>query len=197
MPPSLMFGHEMFSSMAATPSQSESIRDTSAYSSSDVPQTLTMTRAPSSRSRGSFSRTNRWTPIPCKPIALSMPDGVSAMRGGTWPSRSVKNSPLTTAPLIIYASTTSSMLGGVTVKGLFLTEREGHVPPRIAETRSGMLNAIGLQGIGVHRFVREKLPRLRELGARVIVNVCGTSLDEYAEVSRILSDCDGVAADRK
>jgi dihydroorotate dehydrogenase (NAD+) catalytic subunit len=87
-----------------------------------------------------------------------------------------------------------STLGGVAVKGLFLKEREGHVPPRIAETPSGMLNAIGLQGIGVHRFVREKLPRLREVGARVIVNVCGTSLDEYAEVSRILSDHAGVAA---
>jgi dihydroorotate dehydrogenase (NAD+) catalytic subunit len=87
-----------------------------------------------------------------------------------------------------------STLGGVAVKGLFLKEREGHVPPRIAETPSGMLNAIGLQGIGVHRFVREKLPRLRELGARVIVNVCGTSLAEYAEVSRILSDHEGVAA---
>jgi dihydroorotate dehydrogenase (NAD+) catalytic subunit len=87
-----------------------------------------------------------------------------------------------------------STLGGVAVKGLFLTEREGHPPPRIAETPSGMLNAIGLQGIGVHRFVREKLPRLRELGARVIVNVCGTTLDEYAEVSRILSDHEGVAA---
>jgi dihydroorotate dehydrogenase (NAD+) catalytic subunit len=87
-----------------------------------------------------------------------------------------------------------SSLGGVAVKGLFLTEREGHVPPRIAETPSGMLNAIGLQGIGVHRFVREKLPRLRELGARVVVNVCGTSLDEYAEVSRILSDHEGVSA---
>jgi len=85
-------------------------------------------------------------------------------------------------------------LGGVAVKGLFLTEREGHVPPRIAETPSGMLNAIGLQGIGVHRFVREKLPRLRETGARVIVNVCGTTLDEYAEVSRILSDHEGVSA---
>jgi dihydroorotate dehydrogenase (NAD+) catalytic subunit len=87
-----------------------------------------------------------------------------------------------------------STLGGVAVKGLFLAEREGHVPPRIAETPSGMLNAIGLQGIGVHRFVREKLPRLRELGARVVVNVCGTTLDEYAEVSRILSDHEGVAA---
>ena len=46
-----------------------------------------------------------------------------------------------------------SSLGGVAVKGLFLAEREGHPPPRIVETPSGMLNAIGLQGIGVHRFV--------------------------------------------
>jgi dihydroorotate dehydrogenase (NAD+) catalytic subunit len=87
-----------------------------------------------------------------------------------------------------------SRLGGVAVKGLFLSEREGHPPPRIAETPSGMLNAIGLQGIGVHRFVREKLPRLRERGARTIVNICGSTLDEYAEVARVLSDADGVAA---
>jgi dihydroorotate dehydrogenase (NAD+) catalytic subunit len=57
-----------------------------------------------------------------------------------------------------------------------------------------MLNAIGLQGIGVHRFVAEKLPELRARGATVIVNVCGTTIDEYAEVSRILSDAEGVAA---
>jgi dihydroorotate dehydrogenase (NAD+) catalytic subunit len=85
-------------------------------------------------------------------------------------------------------------LGGVAVKGLFLTEREGHPAPRIVETPAGMLNAIGLQGIGVRRFVDEKLPELRARGATVIVNVCGTTLDEYAEVSRILSDADGVAA---
>ena len=54
-------------------------------------------------------------------------------------------------------------LGGVCVKGLFLKEREGHPPTRIVETPAGMLNAIGLQGIGVHRFVRERLPELREL----------------------------------
>ncbi len=54
-------------------------------------------------------------------------------------------------------------LGGVAVKGLFLKEREGHPPPRIVETPAGMLNAIGLQGIGVHRFVAEKLPELRRL----------------------------------
>jgi len=87
-----------------------------------------------------------------------------------------------------------STLGGVAVKGLFLNEREGHAPPRIVETPAGMLNAIGLQGIGVHRFVAEKLPELRALGATTIVNVCGTTIDEYCEVSRILSDHDGVHA---
>lgn len=85
-------------------------------------------------------------------------------------------------------------LGAVVVKGLYLHEREGHPPPRIVETPSGMVNAIGLQGIGVHRFVAEKMPELRRLGATVIVNVCGSSVAEYVEVSRILSDVEGVAA---
>src|SRR6187551_3776077 len=85
-------------------------------------------------------------------------------------------------------------LGGVAVKGLFLTEREGHAPPRIVETPAGMINAIGLQGIGVHRFVAEKLPELRRHRATVFVNVCGSSIDEYCEVTRVLSDHEGVAA---
>ena len=85
-------------------------------------------------------------------------------------------------------------LGAVVVKGLFLSEREGHAPPRIVETPAGMLNAIGLQGIGVHRFVKERLPELRALGAVTVVNVCGVTLDEYCEVSRVLSDHEGVAA---
>src|SRR5580765_3058167 len=87
-----------------------------------------------------------------------------------------------------------STLGGIAVKGLFLSEREGHPPPRIVETPAGMLNAIGLQGIGVRRFCEEKLPELRARRATVIVNVCGTTIDEYAEVSRVLSDHEGVAA---
>ena len=87
-----------------------------------------------------------------------------------------------------------SKLGGIAVKGLFLAPREGHAPPRIIETPSGMLNAIGLQGIGVHRFVNEKLPILRAEQAVVIVNICGSSVDEYADIARILSDADGVAA---
>ena len=94
-----------------------------------------------------------------------------------------------------YASSIDlSMLGGVAVKGLFLNERDGHPPQRIVETPSGMLNAIGLQGIGVHRFVSERLPELRRLGATTIVNVCGSTIDEYCEVSRVLSDHEGVHA---
>jgi dihydroorotate dehydrogenase (NAD+) catalytic subunit len=94
-----------------------------------------------------------------------------------------------------YASSIDlSMLGGVAVKGLFLNERDGHPPQRIVETPSGMLNAIGLQGIGVHRFVTERLPELRRLGATTIVNVCGSTIDEYCEVSRVLSDHEGVHA---
>jgi dihydroorotate dehydrogenase (NAD+) catalytic subunit len=85
-------------------------------------------------------------------------------------------------------------LGGVASKGLFLKEREGHAPPRIVETPSGMLNAIGLQGIGVHRYVAEKLPELRRLGVTNIVNICGTTLDEYCEVAKVLSDHEGVHA---
>jgi dihydroorotate dehydrogenase (NAD+) catalytic subunit len=87
-----------------------------------------------------------------------------------------------------------SALGGVAVKGLFLAERQGHAPERIVETPAGMLNAIGLQGIGVHRFIKEQLPELRRRRAVVIVNICGSTLGEYVELARILSDVEGVAA---
>lgn len=85
-------------------------------------------------------------------------------------------------------------IGAVVSKGLFLAERQGHPPERIAETPSGMLNAIGLQGIGVHRYIAEKLPEIRERGFRNIVNICGSTLDEYVELARILSDHEGVDA---
>jgi dihydroorotate dehydrogenase (NAD+) catalytic subunit len=87
-----------------------------------------------------------------------------------------------------------SSLGAVVSKGLFLKPREGHPPERIVETPSGMLNAIGLQGIGVHRYINEKLPELRRLGATNIINICGSTLDEYVELARILSDAEGVHA---
>jgi dihydroorotate dehydrogenase (NAD+) catalytic subunit len=85
-------------------------------------------------------------------------------------------------------------IGAVVSKGLFLKERSGHPPQRIVETPSGMLNAIGLQGIGVHRYVKEKLPELRRLGATNVINICGSTLDEYVELARILSDAEGVHA---
>jgi dihydroorotate dehydrogenase (NAD+) catalytic subunit len=85
-------------------------------------------------------------------------------------------------------------IGAVVSKGLFLKERSGHPPQRIVETPSGMLNAIGLQGIGVHRYIAEKLPELRRLGATNVINICGSTLDEYVELARILSEAEGVHA---
>src|SRR5476651_2669526 len=87
-----------------------------------------------------------------------------------------------------------SSLGAIVSKGLFLKAREGHPAPRIVETPAGMLNAIGLQGIGAQRFIDEKMPELRRRGATVIVNVCGTTIDEYVEVSRMLAATEGVVA---
>ena len=87
-----------------------------------------------------------------------------------------------------------STLGGVVSKGLFLAERQGHPPERIVETPSGMLNAIGLQGIGVHRFIARSCRCCASAGRATFVNICGTTLDEYVEVARILSDAEGVAA---
>jgi len=86
-----------------------------------------------------------------------------------------------------------SLLGGLVTKGLFLDPREGCPPPRIVETPSGLLNAIGLQGVGVRAFVRELLPRLRGRDTAVFVNVCGATVQEYAEVARILDQAPGVA----
>jgi dihydroorotate dehydrogenase (NAD+) catalytic subunit len=85
------------------------------------------------------------------------------------------------------------LLGGLVSKGLYLEPREGNPAPRIVETPSGLLNAIGLQGIGVRRFVAEVLPRLARHDTAVFVNVCGASVGEYAEVARIAGDASGVA----
>jgi len=84
-------------------------------------------------------------------------------------------------------------IGGIAVKGLYLEPREGCPPPRIWETPSGMLNAIGLQEVGIETFVAEKMPRLRELDTTVLVNICGSSIEEYAELAAILDDVEGVA----
>jgi len=85
-----------------------------------------------------------------------------------------------------------AVLGGFVSKGLFLEPRDGCPTPRIAETPSGLLNAIGLQGVGVRNFVRDVLPRLRGIDTVLLVNVCGDTVEEYAEVARILDGAPGV-----
>lgn len=87
-----------------------------------------------------------------------------------------------------------SILGGVVVKGLSLLPKEGNPPPRITETPAGMLNAVGLQNIGIDRFLNEKLPFLRQFDTSVIVNFFGDSIDEYADAANRLSSADGVHA---
>jgi dihydroorotate dehydrogenase (NAD+) catalytic subunit len=86
-----------------------------------------------------------------------------------------------------------SLLGGIVSKGLYLEPRDGCPVPRIVETPSGLLNAIGLQGVGIRAFVKDVLPRLARYDTAVIVNVCGDTVEEYAEVARI-ADAPGVAA---
>jgi dihydroorotate dehydrogenase (NAD+) catalytic subunit len=86
-----------------------------------------------------------------------------------------------------------SRLGGLVSKGLYLEPRDGCPTPRIVETPAGLLNAIGLQGVGVKAFVAEVLPRLARYDTAVFVNVCGDTVEEYAEVTRIVDDAPGVA----
>ena len=84
-------------------------------------------------------------------------------------------------------------LGAVIVKGISLHPRTGNPPPRIVETACGMLNAIGLQNVGVDQFISEKMKYLAGLNVPVIVNILGDSLVEYEEITRRLADVPGVA----
>lgn len=84
-------------------------------------------------------------------------------------------------------------LGAITVKGTTLKPRLGNPPPRIVETPSGMLNAIGLQNPGVEQVAEEIMPRLAGLGVPVIVNIAGDTLEDYARVARRLDGVPGVA----
>jgi dihydroorotate dehydrogenase (NAD+) catalytic subunit len=85
-------------------------------------------------------------------------------------------------------------LGAVVVKGISLEPRAGNPPPRIFETACGMLNAIGLENVGVDRFISEKMPYLSALGVPVIVNILGDSVDEYRQLAERLAESPGVAA---
>ena len=87
-----------------------------------------------------------------------------------------------------------NQLGGIVTKGTSLKPRPGNKPPRVCETTAGMLNAIGLQNPGVEHFINEDLPWLKQFNTAVIVNACGSTIEEYVELCRILNktDIDGV-----
>ena len=84
-------------------------------------------------------------------------------------------------------------LGGIVVKGLSCEPIEGAPPPRLCETPSGMLNAVGLQNVGVRAFVAEKLPLLKGYQTAILANVFGCTVEEYVEVIRVLEDAEGLA----
>jgi dihydroorotate dehydrogenase (NAD+) catalytic subunit len=85
-------------------------------------------------------------------------------------------------------------LGAVVVKGLSLEPCRGNPGPRLVETAAGMLNSVGLQNVGIEAFVREKLPRLRQYRAQVVVNFFGATPEEYAAVAARASEAEGIAA---
>ena len=84
-------------------------------------------------------------------------------------------------------------LGGFVTKGLSREPIEGAPPPRLYPTPSGMLNAVGLQNVGVRAFVAEKLPVLRKFDTAIVANVFGYTLEDYVEVIQVLEDADGLA----
>jgi len=79
-----------------------------------------------------------------------------------------------------------NQLGGIVVKGTSLKPKIGNPPPRLAEVSCGLLNAIGLENIGVEQFIQEKLPFLKKFDTKIIVNIFGFSIDEYAALAEIL-----------
>ncbi len=85
-------------------------------------------------------------------------------------------------------------IGGIVVKGLSMTPIKGNRPPRVYETASGMLNAIGWQNIGATEFVTKKLPSLKNYDTNIVVNIVGFELNDYLEVTRFLNDCPGIKA---
>jgi len=81
-------------------------------------------------------------------------------------------------------------IGGVSVKGLTLEPRKGNAPPRIAETPAGILNSVGLQNPGVHAFIKNEIPFLRQFDTKIIANIAGNTIEDYCAMAEILGDQD-------
>ncbi len=120
------------------------------------------------------------------------------------PDLSIRLGPLTLMNPVLCASGTfgygteapaaAARLGGIVTKTITLEPRAGNRPPRIVETPAGILNSIGLQNVGVVRFVAEKLPALRDAGLTVCVSIGGRTVAEYEEVIDRLEQAAGIAA---
>jgi dihydroorotate dehydrogenase (NAD+) catalytic subunit len=109
----------------------------------------------------------------------------------------MKNPVMTASGTFGYGSEFASLLdlnslGAIIVKGISLKPSAGNPPPRTAETCGGMLNAIGLENIGLDAFVEEKLPFLRTLDTPLILNIYGQEMEAYAELAERIDDLDGV-----
>ena len=87
-----------------------------------------------------------------------------------------------------------NQIGGIVLKGMSLESSPGNPPPRIMETAAGMLNAIGLQNIGVEAFVKQKLPQLRNYDTAIIANIYGRTVEDYVGVAQRLSEVEGIDA---
>ena len=85
-------------------------------------------------------------------------------------------------------------IGGIIVKGTTLHNREGNPYPRMAETPSGMLNAVGLQNKGVHYFTEHIYPRIKDVQTNMIVNVSGSAIEDYMETAQIINELDKISA---
>ncbi len=139
-------------------------------------------------------------PIPVKRLKLmSQNSAKSATSAAVSLGRGLylKSPVLLASGTISYAEEISTLcdlskIGGVVTKAISLEPRTGNTPQRIAETPSGMINAIGLANVGLERFITEKVPFLRQLDTAVIVNIAGRSIDDYCAVVSRLDDVEGL-----
>ena len=130
------------------------------------------------------------SPAPGPPSAVSLAVEVAGIR--------MQNPVLTASGTFGYAQEFENYfdlnrLGAIVVKTITRLPRPGNPSPRIVETPAGMLNAIGLQNVGIEGFIREKLPYLRHLAPPLIVNVAGESVEDFRELTKRISDQEGVA----
>jgi len=129
-------------------------------------------------------------PSPQPPIPIDLSVNVAGIR--------MKNPVMTASGTFGYAQEFEqymdlNRLGALVVKTITRLPRAGNPPPRIVETPAGMLNAIGLQNVGIEAFIAEKLPYLRRLDPPLIVNVAGESVEDFRDLTKRISDQEGVA----